>query len=194
MTRITARLVLGLATLLLLPLLLPGGARGETATPVVGTQAITPADACDPAAFPAGETGVTFSPLEDFGFVAPAASPDHNLYLTLDVLPPGSCLMLEDGALGAATFLVLAGEIEFLAWPAGAAATVIEAGDAAGNPDTVDPGTPVTLATGGWATVDQAADFAFRNPGATEAKIVTAFYEPASPTENGCSGGCRRRP
>lgn len=194
MTRITARLVLGLATLLLLPALLPGGAGGQSATPPAATPVIAPADACDPATFPAGETGVTFSPLEDFGFVAPAASPDHNLYLTLDVLPPGSCLMLEDGALGAATFLVLEGEIEFLAWPAGSAATVIEAGDADGNPDTVLPGTPVILATGGWATVDQAADFAFRNPGTAEARVVTAFYEPASPTENGCAGGCRRRP
>ena len=169
--------------------------QGSPNAPAVGATIVSQAESCDPSAFPAGLSGITYQPLENFGFVIPAESPDHNLYLTENTLQPGACILFDRGTFGASTLLVQEGTIEFIAWsgpPLGD--PVICAGNEAGDYVSVPSGVPVTLDSGDWVTVDRAAAaYAYRNPGVEDGRIVMAIYELTGP-RNGCHSGCRRNP
>ncbi len=169
--------------------------QGSPNAPAVGATIVSQAEACDPSAFPAGQSGITYQPIDDFGYVVPVEFPDHVLYLTEDTLPPDTCFLFDRGTHGASTFLVQEGTVEFIAWsgpPLGE--PVIWAGNEAGDYVSVDLGTPVTLDAGDWVTIDQAVQaYAYRNPGAEDGRIVMAAYELAV-GHNGCHSGCRRHP
>jgi hypothetical protein len=170
-------------------------AGSTTAPPAVGTPVASTAAACDPAAFPAGTTGVTYEPLLDYGFVIPADNPDHNLYLTVNTLPPQTCFLFDRGTHGASTYLVLEGTVEFIAWRAwDPAEPIMMAGNADGVSVPLPSGAPVTLNAGDWVTVDRDLEaYAYRNPGPSEGKIVMAIFEKLGPRD-GCASGCRRHP
>jgi hypothetical protein len=163
--------------------------------PTIGEVIASTTDACDPNVFTADPAGITYQPLDDFGYVIPAEDPAHVLYLTENTLPPLSCILFYRGTFGASTFLVQEGTVEFIAWggpPLGA--PVIWAGNEAGDYVSVPLGAPVTLDAGDWVTVDRSAvAYAYRNPGDEDGKIVMAIYEQTGP-RNGCHSACRRNP
>lgn len=208
MHRSTVRVVLLLAMLSITASLLPVSALADEGTPVaspetlavappVGAPIASTSDACDPTAFPAGATGVAYQPLTNLGFVTPADANEHTLYLTVETLTPGSCLLFDRGTFGATTFFVLEGTVEFIAWGGRTAIDpVVTAGtaDEEQEPVNVPSGAPVTLAAGDWVTVDRAAEaYAYRNPGGGDGQIIMAALEPLGP-RNGCQRACRRNP
>jgi hypothetical protein len=126
------------------------------------------------------------------------------LYLVEITLPPGDCMpysALGNQKDGAIVMIVQQGVIQFQ-WEALDSGSVGEAQDERGDAEgpvaaviggergpAVPEGTPQTLETGDWVTMDQQVQFSYSNPGTGDAVILKAVWAVDRP--GGCGGGCK---